>query len=184
MSDVTFDEFTAAPPAHDQSEVVHTSSHYDEYTKEHRAETRTEALIVVSSTPPLGEAVLQEVIVPLPLRTFQDGSNDSQSLVGCCDFLQVRINLLLRGLLVDTHARLAALWLVFVLESIAGDELLAGLVRVEVAGLLAIGLVQVVLRRRGLEVEEIVEGNVVAVVSDDLIAELEDLMVCKTVWSV
>jgi hypothetical protein len=49
---------------------------------------------------------------------------------------------------------------------------------VELARLLAVSLAQFVLRRRGLDTEQVVEGHVCAVVGDNLVADSEYLVVC------
>jgi hypothetical protein len=57
------------------------------------------------------------------------------------------------------------------------DEALAGLVGMEPCRLLAIGLVQLVLRCAGLDSKEVVEGDIVALSSGNLVANAEDLVV-------
>ena len=66
------------------------------------------------------------------------------------------------------------------MESIVGNEALAGLVRVEEARLLAEALVQFLLRSARLDAEEIVEGDIGAIVGYDFVVETEDLMVCTS----
>lgn len=80
----------------------------------------------------------------------------------------MRIDFALRRLLADLDAR--RLSLLLVPERIGRDEVLAGFVGVDLARLLAVGLVQLVLRRRGLDAEQVVEGNVCAIVSDYFVA--------------
>ena len=46
---------------------MYTSSNEDEETEKHGTETGSEALVVVSRTSPLGEAIVQEMIVAFAL---------------------------------------------------------------------------------------------------------------------
>lgn len=133
-------------------------------------------MIVVSRTSPLGESVLQEVVVALPRRALQDVGNDSEPLVSLGDLLHMCFDFLLRRLLGDFDAILA---FVLVLQSIGGSELLASLVRVDGTGLLAVGFIDIVLRRRGLETEQVVESDVCTIVGCYLVAEFEYFVVCE-----
>jgi hypothetical protein len=61
------------------------------------------------------------------------------------------------------------------------DEALAGLVGVKPRRLLAVGLVQLVLRCAGLDSKEVVEGDIVALGGSNLVTDAEDLVVCLDV---
>lgn len=115
------------------------------------------------------------MVVTFPRLALQDGGDDGQSLVGGGSIPHGGIDLLLGGLLAHFHALLRALLLV--LEGIAGDEVLAGLVGMELLGLFAVRLVQSVVRGRGLDAQQVVEGDVGAVMGDDFVTEAEDLVV-------
>jgi len=172
MPNVPVGELAAALPADNESEVVEATTHDQEQTKEHGTEARAETLVVISSASPLGETILQEVVVPRAVRAFQDVRNDSESLVGFGGRFDEGVDLLLRRRLGD---RLA---LLLVLEDALGLEALARLVGMDVARLFAVRLVQLVLRGRGLDAEQVVEGDVGAIVGHDLVADAEDLVVC------
>jgi hypothetical protein len=117
------------------------------------------------------------MIVSLALGALEDVRNHRQPLVAGGDLLEVRIDLLLGGALADLDAGGLALLLVLLLE--VGDELLAGLVRMKLCRLLAVGLVQLVLRCAGLDAEKVVEGDIVALGGGNLVADAEDLVVCR-----
>jgi hypothetical protein len=171
MADVSFDEFPAALVRHGESKVVHSTTHDDQHTDENRAEAWAEASIVISRAPPCGKAVAQEVIVALALRTLEDVGDDGQTLITSSGLLEVRIDFPLGW---DSRL-LAGLLALF---RIAVDEDLAGLVGVQFAGALAVGLGQVVLGGAGLDAEQVVKGDIGTLCGSDLIAEAEDFMVC------
>jgi hypothetical protein len=62
---------------------------------------------------------------------------------------------------------------------IFGDKDLARLVGVKLARLLAVGFGELVLRRAGLDAEEIVEGNIAALCFGDLVTDAEDFVICE-----
>jgi len=57
------------------------------------------------------------------------------------------------------------------------DESLAGLVRVQLARLLAVGLGQLVLRGAGRDAEQVVECDVAALGLSDLVVQAKDFVV-------
>lgn len=177
MSDIALDELPAALPSHDKGEVVHTTTNDNEHTKHHRAETGAVTLVVVAGAPPLGEAILQEVIISVAVLALQNVGNDGESLVRSGGLLQVGVDFLLGSLLGDLLA------LLLVLQNTLGLEALAGLVGMQLTRLLAVGLGQLVLRGRRLDTEEVVEGDVLAAVQSDFIAQTEDLVVCRSCLS-
>lgn len=87
------------------------------------------------------------------------------------------IDFLLGGLLADLDAGLASLLLLLYL-GIVRNEFLASLVWVDFPGLFAVGFVELVLGRGGLYAEQVVEGNIGAVVGNDFVSQAEDLVVC------
>jgi hypothetical protein len=111
------------------------------------------------------------VIVALALRTLEDVGDDGQTLIAGSGLLEVRIDFPLRG-----NSRLLASLLA--LFRIAVDEDLAGLIGVQFAGALAVGLGQVVLGGAGLDAEQVVKGDIGTLCGSDFIAEAEDFMVC------
>lgn len=111
------------------------------------------------------------MVISLTAGALEDFGDDSEALVGDGGIFDEGVDLALGGGLGDLLA------LLFVLEDALGLEGLARLVRVLLARLLADGLVQLVLRGRGLDAEQIVEGDVGAIVGDDFVAEAEDLVV-------
>jgi hypothetical protein len=176
VADVALNKLPATPPADEKSKVVHPAAHDNEETEEDRAETRAEALVVVTRAPPLGEAIPHEMVVALALGTLEHVRDDRQPLVASGDLLEVCIDLLLRGALADLDTGRGALLLVGLLVLI--DEALAGLVGVETGGLLAVSLVQLVLRCAGLDAEEVVESDIAALCKDNFVADAEDLVIC------
>jgi hypothetical protein len=176
MADVALDKFPATPPADEEGKVVHAAAHDDEETEQDRAETRAEALVVVTRAPPLGEAIPHEMIVALALGALEHVRNDRQPLVAGGDLLEVCIDLLLRGTLADLDAGGSALLLVGLLVLV--DEALAGLVGMQAGGPLAVGLVQLILRSAGLDAEEVVESDIAALCKDNFVADAEDLVIC------
>jgi hypothetical protein len=179
VADVALDKLPAAPPAHEEGKVMHASAHDQEHTHENGAEPGTETLVVVAAASPRWEAISQEVVVSLTLRALEHVRNDGQPLIASSDLLEVCVDFLLGGALAHFHARCLALLLVVLLVLV--DELLAGLVGMKLRRLLAVGLVQLVLRRAGLDSEELVEGDIVALGGGNLVADTEDLMVCLDV---
>jgi len=109
------------------------------------------------------------VVVTLAFSALEHGGYDGESLVGGRDLLDVRLNLLVGWLLLASHLLLVLLEIV--------DVGLAGLVRVKLARLLAVGLCQLVLRRAGLDAEEVVEGDILALRFGDFITDTEDFVV-------
>jgi hypothetical protein len=80
VPDVAVEEFVLSAPADVQRSVVYGATGKDEQSNEHRAETWTEALIVVSSSAPLREAIAEEVIVALAFGATKDVGNQREAL--------------------------------------------------------------------------------------------------------
>lgn len=116
------------------------------------------------------------MVVSLALGALEEVGNDRQALVAGRDLLQVRIDFLLRGAFGDLDTGRLALLLVVLLVLV--DKALAGLVGMEPCRLLAVGLVQFVLRCAGLDAKEVVESDIGALCKSNLVADAEDLMVC------
>lgn len=175
MPNIALDKLPATLVGHEQSEVVHATTHDDEHANHHGAKSRAVTLVVVARAPPLGKAVLQEVVVTLTVLTLQNIGNHGQPLVRSRGLLHVSINLPLRCLLDDLLA------LLLVLQDALGLETLAGFVGMQLARLLTVGLGQLILRGRGLHAEQIVESDIFAAVQSDFIAQAEYLVVCSRV---
>lgn len=67
--------------------------------------------------------------------------------------------------------------LLLVLECIFGLERAYGLVRMQGTGLFAIGFIEVVEGSRRLDPYEVVESDILALVSNDFVAETKDLVI-------
>lgn len=179
MADVALDKLSATSPAHEQGKVMHASSKDNQEAKQDGAETGTESLVVVAAASPCREAIAQEVVVSLAFGALEDVGHDGEALVAGGDLLDVCVDFLLGGSLAHFDAGRCALLLVRLLVLV--DEALTGLVGMESCRLLAVGLVQLVLRRAGLDAEEVVEGDVATLGSGDLVADAEDLVVWRRV---
>ena len=156
MADVALNELPATPPAHEQRKVVHASTKDGEASEQHREEARTKAVVVVATAPPSWETIPHKVVVSLAFGALEELGNDRETLVALSDLLHVRIDFLLRWPLGALLARLLLGRLPFF------DEDLAGLVGMKSCRLLAVRLVQFVLRCAGLDAEDVVEGDIVA----------------------
>lgn len=113
-------------------------------TSQHGPQPRPEPRVVITGTLPLGEAVLEEVVVAFTGRATEDIGDDVQtggSLVGFADGL---VDLALRWTLVDVDALLRGLRFGLVLGGV-GDEGALDLVRVYEARFLAVSFVEGVL---------------------------------------
>lgn len=115
------------------------------------------------------------MVITLALSPLENVGDNREPLVLGGDLLQVRIDFLLGRALADLDAGRVALLLV--LLSVVGNEGLAGLVGVHLARLLAVGLSYLVLRRAGLNAEQVVEGDILAFGLCNLVAEPEDFVV-------
>lgn len=149
-----------------------------EESKQDRDEARTEASIVVSGASPLGEAVPQEMVVAIAGLAAEDVGDETEAGEALAGLLVEGIDFLLAGTFGHAHAGFLVL-LALVLERVRGDEFLAGLVRVEGARLFAVGLVDVVEGRGGLDADEFVEGYIVAFMGLDFVVETEDFVVWR-----
>lgn len=150
---------------------MHSAAAHDQEPYEHRAQTRPEAGIVVSCSFPLRKAVSEEVVVSFARRALEDLGNDGETLVVGRGLFEVGVTLLLGWGLVDLDTTF------LLLHGMLGFEVAEGLVRVDLAGLFAVGFGQFVLGCGGLDAEEVVKGDIGAVVGDDLVVKAEDFVV-------
>lgn len=166
--DVPLDELLLLLPAHVQDQVVHGAAAHEERAQHGGAQARAVPVVVVVGALPEGEAVRQEVVVAVPQRPAQDVGDEREARLALRGVLDGGVDLRLGG-------RLAVLLLA------AGPgllELLLDLVRVQGARLLAVGLGDVVVRRRARDAQDVVEGGRrVALVRRDLVADAEDLTI-------
>lgn len=131
----------------------------EEQPNQHGAQARPEPRVVVSGALPLGEAVLEEMVVALaagPAEDVGDGVEAGGTFVG---FLDGGGDFALRGALVDVDAGLGGFGPGLVRGAV-GDEAALDLVRVQLTRSLAVGLVEFVLVGAGLDTEEICREGV------------------------
>lgn len=169
--DVAADKVLLALPAHVERQPVAAASDEDEEAGQHGPEPRAEPGVVVAGALPLGEAIVQEVVVALPAGAAQDVGHDSEARKAVAGGLR-------RGLDLGRGRALAAVRAGLAGAGLAGDERLLDLVGMQRAGALLVGLVDVVLVRGGRDAEEVVEGDSQALGGLDLIAETEDFLIC------
>jgi hypothetical protein len=162
---------------------VNTTTEEDEQTDHDGAETRAESLVVVASTTPFGEAVLEEVIVALALRATEDVCHYAETSEASRGFLAESIDLLLRRLLVLVDVDGGLVSLVGLLDwrggVVGSDETLTGLVGMQDTSLLLVGSIDGVTACKVLYSKERVEGSVAALMLNNLILETENFMVCQ-----
>lgn len=156
-----------------------TTTNENEQADQHRAESRSEARIVVPGTLPLGEAIAQEMIVAFSAGSSQDVGHYTEARKSITGSFGCSLDLCLRRALRDMDSWLLALRLGLVLAcGSIGDELLLDLVGVKKTGPLAVGLVDFVLGRGGSDAYEIVEGNVESLRGFDFVSQTEDFLIC------
>lgn len=152
----------------------------NEEASQHGKETWTESSIVVSRSLPGREAIRQKVVISLSSRSTEDVRDYSETRETVAGILRSGLDFGLAWRLSDMYALLSILLLGLVFAGrLVCDELLLDLVRVESAGLLAVGLVDVVLGSRGLDAEEVVERDALAFGGLDFVTQAEDLLVCR-----
>lgn len=140
---------------------------HDEDAEHDGAEARAVPRVVVVGALPQREAVGQEVVVAVPRRPAQDVCDEGEAGLALRGALDGRLCLGGRGLL----GGLAGLCAVV-------SEVLLHLVRVERARLLAVGAVDVLLRGRGGDAEDVVKGGRgIGLVRRDFIADAEDFSI-------
>ncbi len=179
--DVALDKLALALPAHVQREVVGAAAGNEEDAEHGGTETGPVAVVVVLGALPRGEAVGQEVVVAVAAGPAQDVGDDGEAGLALRGALDGGLDLGRGGLFGHADARLGLLVLGLVLLGLCalGGELLADLVGMELARLLLVRLVDVIVARAAGDAEELVEGDVGALVGDQLIADAEDFAVCR-----
>lgn len=180
--DVALDELTLALPAHVEGQVVGGAAGEEEDARDSGAQTGAVTVVVVLGALPRGEAVAEEVVVAVAHRPTQDVGDDGQAGLALRGALDGGLDLSGGGRLDHLRTRLAAILLLklgFLLLGLdaLGLELLLDLVRVQLAGLLLVGLVDVIETGGLADAEELVEGDVGPLVGDELVADSEDFAV-------
>lgn len=134
--DVVLHELALLASVQGEDAVVQASAADEEQAKKHAANAGTETVIVVSRSAPHGEAILQEVVIVLPLGASENIRNSGQPSIPLAGLL-----LLCGGLRGRETTTSGALWL--------------ELVRVEGLGTLAVALADVVNGSTGLDANEV-----------------------------
>lgn len=137
--DVPSDELGLPLPAHVQREIVDSTTTNQEHTNEDRAKAGAVPVVVVVGTLPQREAVRDEVVVAVAARPTKNVGNQGKA--------RLTVRRLLHSLL--DHGSRGGLGGAILLGGfgVLGSDLLGDLVGVKRAGLLAVGFVDVVLRR-------------------------------------
>jgi hypothetical protein len=183
LTNVALDKVAVLHPVHVEGNVVDTTAEEDKETDHDGTETRTESLVVVTSTTPFRKAVAEEVIVALALRATEDVGDYAETGKASRGFLAESVNLLLRRLLVlvDMDGRLVSLLCVLDRRGrvVGSDEALTSLVGMQDTSLLLVGSIDVVNSRKVLYTEEGVEGSIASLVLGNFILETENFVVCQ-----
>lgn len=178
--DIPSHELLLSLPAHIKRKPMSASTNEDEQPSQNRAQPRSEACIVITSPFPLRKSIAQEMVVALPARSSQDVGHYAQARETIAGSLGRGLDFGLGGAFGDVDSRLLlGLGLVLVLASrFVGDELLLDFVWMQESGLLAVGLVYVILVCVGFQSQEIVECDAEPFCGFDFISQTEDLLVC------
>lgn len=175
--DVALDKLLLPLPAHIQDEVVDGAAAENEQAQHDGAQAGPVAVVVVVGALPEREAVGEEVVVPLAGRAAQDVGDEGQAGLALRGLLDGGPDLGRSGRLRDVHA--ARLGLLGGGFGAVRLELLLHLVRVQRPRLLAVCLVDVILRRAREDAQDVVKRSPgVRLVRRDLVADAEDLAVC------
>jgi hypothetical protein len=178
--DEALDVLAVVLVVHVEGDVVHEAAEEEEQTDHDRTETRTETLVVVASASPLGEAIVQEVIVAFPLSTAKDADDQAETLEAGRGLLGELVDLALGGLLVlgyvggGLRTRLGVRWLGRI---VGGDPVAAGLVGVQRARQLAVGFRDLIVAGTRLHAGEVVEGDIGSLGLLDFVSQAENLVV-------
>lgn len=163
---VAVDEVSVSPVAGIESKVMSTTTEDEEHAKEDGTQAWTEARVVVSSSSPFGETILQEVIVTLSALVVSEHiGDDTESGETIAGFFGVGIDL--------TVGRFLAVVGFRILVNKGG----ASLVGVQVSGSLAVDFVDLVDRSTGFDTDPGVESDIQALVLLDSVVELEYFIV-------
>jgi len=133
---------------------MRNAAEHEEETDEHGAQPGAEPRVVVARAFPLGEAVLEEVVVALAGRAAEDVGDGVEAGGALMRLLDLGGDLALRRALGDMDAGFRGLGSALVPGGV-GDEGALDFVRVEEPRFLAVGLVDVVQVRIGLNPQEV-----------------------------
>lgn len=178
--DEALDIFAVVAVAHVERDIVDEAAEEEEQTDDDRAETWAETRVVVASASPCREAIVQEVIVALPLGTTQDVDDQAQTLEAGRSLLGELVDLALGGLLVLVHmggGLCVGLGVRRLGRTVGREPIAAGLVGVQRARELAVGLCDLVVVGTRLDAGEVVESDIGALGGLHLVLQTEDLMV-------
>lgn len=121
---------------------------------ENGAKPWAETGVVVSSAPPFGEAILQEVVITLTARAAKNVGNNVETLGSFVGFLFSSRDFSLRRPTVDVYALLSSFGSVLVFGGV-GDERALDFVRVEEFRRFTVGFIQIILIGVGLSTYEV-----------------------------
>ena len=178
--DEALDVLAVVAVVHVEGDIVDGTAEEEEKTNDHGTKTRTVALVVEASASPLGEAIVQEVIVTFPLGTAQDVDDQTEALEAGRSLLGELVDLALGGLLVlvdvggGLRTGLGVRWLG---RAVGSEPIAASLVGVHGARELAVGLCDLIVAGTRLDAGEVVEGDIGSLGGLDLVLEAEDLVV-------
>lgn len=147
--DVALDKLLLSLPAHVQSEVVKTTTYNEEKANDNRAQAGAVSVVVVIGALPEREAIGEEVVVSVALGATEDVGDEGETSLSLAGLLHSSLDL-------SIGRRLSLCASLLVLCSL-GSHSLSDLVRVQISGLLAIGLGNVIERGRGRDAEDVVE---------------------------
>lgn len=180
VRDEALDVLAVVAVVHVEGDIVDGTAEEEEQANDDGTEARTEALVVEASASPLGEAIVQEVVVAFPLGSAQDTDDQAQALEAGSGLLGELVDLALRGLLVlgdvggGLRTSLGVRWLGYI---VSGEPLAAGLVGVQRARELAVGSGDLVVAGTRLDAGEVVESDIGALGGLHLVLQAENLMV-------
>jgi hypothetical protein len=130
---------------------VNTTTYNEEKTNDDCAQAGAVSVVVVVGALPEREAIGQEMVISVALGATKDVSDEGETSLSLAGLLHSSLDL-------SIGRRLSLCAGLLVLSSL-GSHSLSDLVRVQISGLLAIGLGNIVERSRGRDAEDVVEGR-------------------------
>lgn len=168
--DVALNKLGLALPAHVEGEVVEATADNDKQADNDRAQAGTVSVVVVIGALPEREAIGEEMVVSVALGATKDVGDEGETGLGLAGLLD-------SGLDLGIGRRLCVCAVLLVLLGLRSHSL-PDLVGVQVAGLLAVRLCDIVQRSRGGHAEDVVEvGGLVGLVLCDFISNAEDFAI-------
>jgi len=178
--DEALDILAVVAVVHVKGDIVDGTAEEEEQANDDGTETGTETFVVEASASPFGEAIVQEVVVTFPLGAAQDADDQAEALEAGRSLLGELVDLALGGLLVlvdvggGLRTGLGVRWLGRV---VGGEPIAAGLVGVQRARELAVGLCDLIVAGTRLDAGEVVESDIGSLGGLHLILQTEDFMV-------